>query len=90
MTVEKEETHINFHPLINAIVHDQAMSKPNSMRLHRMTRNIGIVTYVRVVEVGDFRFVAGSGFCWEGVKRRKGRHGDLRSSLSLADLRRER
>lgn len=47
----KLKTHVNLHLLINTIVHDQTVRQPNSMRLHGMTSNVGIVSNVRVVEV---------------------------------------
>jgi hypothetical protein len=69
-------THIDFHPLINAIVHNQAVRQPDSMRLHRMACNIGIVTDVGVIKVSNFWFVTGSEFSWVRVERRERRHGD--------------
>jgi len=44
-------THINFHLLVDPIVHDQAMRQPNPMRFHGMPSDIRIVSNIRVVEV---------------------------------------
>lgn len=46
-------THVDFHFLVKAIVHDQAMGHPYTVRLHGMSRHIGIVSHVGIVEVGD-------------------------------------
>jgi hypothetical protein len=46
-------THINLHLLVHAIVHDQAMRQPNSMRFHGMASDISIISNIRVVEVRD-------------------------------------
>jgi hypothetical protein len=53
-------THINLHFLINSIVHDQAMRQSYSVRLHRMARNVGIISNIRVVEICDSLLGAGS------------------------------
>ena len=47
----RELPYIDFHFLINTVVHNQAMSQPNTMRLHRMTSDVGIIANIRVVEV---------------------------------------
>lgn len=51
--------YIDFHLLVDTIVHDQAMRQPNTMRLHGMASNVGIIANIRVVEVGDSVLVAG-------------------------------
>ena len=51
-------SHINLHFLIESIVHDQAVGHTYTVRLHRVTRDVGIVTDIRVVEVGNL-FVVG-------------------------------
>jgi len=73
-TKEKEETHINFHSLVNTIVHNQAMSQPDTMRLHRMSCNVCIVTNVGVIEISHFWLVAAGEFRREGIERRERRH----------------
>jgi hypothetical protein len=49
----ERKTNIDFHLLISAIVHNQAMSQPYAMRLHRMASHVGIVADIRIVEVCD-------------------------------------
>jgi hypothetical protein len=49
----KKPTYVNFHLLINSIVHDQAMRQPDSVRLHGMASNVGIVPHIRIIEVGN-------------------------------------
>jgi hypothetical protein len=44
-------THINLHLLVDAIVHDQAMRQPNSMRFHGMPGDISIISNIGIVEV---------------------------------------
>jgi hypothetical protein len=46
--------HIYLHLGVQAIVHDQTMRHAYAMGLHGMAGHIGIVTHVRVVEVGHF------------------------------------
>ena len=53
-------TYIYFHILVQAIIHDETMSEPDSMRLHWMASGIGIVSNVRVIEVGNTLLVAAS------------------------------
>lgn len=61
-------TYVDLHFVINAIVHDQTMSQPDSVRLHGMSSHVGIVADIRVVEVGN------SGLL-EGAAERKGIDG---------------
>lgn len=49
----KRPTYVYFHLLINSIVHNQAVRQPNSVRLHGMARNIGIIPDIGIVEVGN-------------------------------------
>jgi hypothetical protein len=44
-------TYVDFHLLVDAIIHNQTVSKPDSMRLHRMTSDVGIISNIGVVEV---------------------------------------
>lgn len=53
------ETHIDFHLLVKAIIHDQAVGHTYAMRLHRMTGDVGIVAHIGVVEVGNLLVVGG-------------------------------
>lgn len=46
--------HVDFHFLVQAIVHDQAVSHSYTMWLHGMTSIVGVVSNIRVVKVGDF------------------------------------
>lgn len=46
-------THVDLEELVDAVVHYQTVGQPDSVRLHRVPRNIGIVPNIRVVEVGD-------------------------------------
>ena len=39
-------TYIDFHLLVQAIIHNQTVGHPNPVRLHRMPRDIGIITHV--------------------------------------------
>ena len=47
------ETHIDLQKLVDIVIHDQAMRQPDTMRLHRMAGDVGIIADIRVVEVGD-------------------------------------
>jgi len=42
--VEKIATYVNFHPCVKAIVHDQAVGHSNTVRLHGMSGNVGIIS----------------------------------------------
>jgi hypothetical protein len=53
-------THIDFHLVVGAIVHNQTMRQPYSMRLHRMTSYVGIISDIRIVEVCHSLLVAWS------------------------------
>ena len=61
---ERHQTYVNFHLLIQAIVHNQAVSHSNPVRFHGMPRNIGIIAHVRIVEVGNCLLV-GATWCRE-------------------------
>lgn len=39
-------TYVDFHVLVEAVVHDQAMSHSNTMRLHWMACTIVVVTHI--------------------------------------------
>lgn len=39
-------THVNFHLLVQIVLHDQTMSQANAVWLHRMTCDIGIVSNI--------------------------------------------
>lgn len=45
--------HVNLHFLVKTIVHHETVRHTYAMRLHGVARNVGIVTHVGVVEVGD-------------------------------------
>lgn len=49
----KGQTYIYLHLLIDAVVHNQAVRQPDSMRLHWMASHIGIITNIGVVEVSN-------------------------------------
>lgn len=49
----QRSTYIDFHLGIYSIVHNQAVRQPDSVRLHRMASNVGIIPDIRVVEVGN-------------------------------------
>jgi hypothetical protein len=46
--------HVNFHLLVEAVVHDETVSHSDTMRLHWMAGIVGVVSDIRVIEVGDF------------------------------------
>lgn len=46
-------TYIDLHLLVDAIVHNQTMSKTNTMRLHGMASNICVVPDIRIIEVSN-------------------------------------
>jgi hypothetical protein len=71
---ERNGTYINFHPLVDTIVHDQAVGQPDTMRLHGMTCDVCIVTNVGVVEVGHFGLVTAGELGRREIERRKRRH----------------
>lgn len=47
------QTHIDFHLLVKAIIHDQAVCHSYAMRLHGMSSIISVISNIRVVKVGD-------------------------------------
>jgi hypothetical protein len=67
-------TYVNLHLFVKAIVHHQAVSHPDAMRLHGMSGNVGIVANVRVIEVCDSFLVHGS-IQDRKIQRSCGRHG---------------
>jgi hypothetical protein len=71
---ERSGTYINFHPLVDTVVHDQAVCQPDTMRLHGMTCDVCIVTNVGVVEVGHFGLVTARELGRRGIERRKRCH----------------
>ena len=69
------DTYINFHVLIETIIHDKAVRHSYTVRFHGVTSNIGIIAHIGIVEVGC-RF--GSIATQERlVKRREGSHRDF-------------
>ena len=46
-------THVNFHTLVEVVLHNKTVRQADTMRLHGMARNVGIVSNVGVVEVRD-------------------------------------
>lgn len=49
----QEATYVNLEKLVHIVVHDQAVGKPDTMRLHGVTGHVGVVANVGVVKVGD-------------------------------------
>lgn len=47
-------SYVDFHLLVEAIIHDQTVSHSYPMRLHGMSSYIGIIAHIRVVEISDF------------------------------------
>lgn len=65
--------------LVKAVVHDQAVSHPNAVWLHGMSSDVGIITHIRIVEVGcGFRAIITDDRL---VKRRK--RGHLHTSKTV-------
>lgn len=69
------QTYIDFHLLVQPIVHDQTVGHSNPVRFHRMACNIGVVAHVGIVKVRH-------GLLFGACRRRgqhiyggKGRHG---------------
>lgn len=54
------KSNIYFHLLIESVVHNQAMSHSDPVRLHWMTGNVSIIADIRVIKVGDFLVAIGS------------------------------
>jgi hypothetical protein len=52
-------TYVYFHLLVDSVVHNQAMGQPDSMRLHGMPSNVGIISNIRVVEVRNSFLITG-------------------------------
>ena len=67
--------YIDFHLLIQAIIHNQTMSHPNPVRFHGMPCNIGIIAHVRIVKVCNGLLVGASWYRELLIHRGKGRHG---------------
>jgi hypothetical protein len=53
MRAGEKAPYVNLHLLVQAIVHHQTVGHPDAVRLHRMTRDVGVVANIGVVEVGD-------------------------------------
>ena len=53
-----QDTYIDFHVLIETIVHDQTMCQANSVRLHRMSCDICVIADVGVVEISHAFLIA--------------------------------
>ena len=69
-------TYIDLHLLVQAVVHDQAVSHSNPVWLHRMPRNIGIIAHVGIVKVGDSLLVGAGWCCKLHIRRSKRRHDE--------------
>ena len=50
--------YVNFHLLVEAVVHDKTVSHSDTVRLHGMAGIVGVVSDIRVVEVGDFLWLS--------------------------------
>jgi hypothetical protein len=46
-------TYIDFHLLVAAVVHNQAVGNPNSMGFHGMAGDVGVIAHIGIVEVCD-------------------------------------
>lgn len=55
---EYSSTHIDFHLLVEAVVHDQTVGHPYAMRLHGMAGIVGVVSDIRVIKVCDLFVLA--------------------------------
>jgi hypothetical protein len=73
----KLATYIDFHLLISAIIHDQAMRQSNTMGLHRMTSDISIIANIRIVEVSHPLLRAGTIRRRRVDGRERGRHYEM-------------
>jgi len=70
-SVERRKTHVDLHLLVQAIVHDQAVGHSNAVWLHGMSRDIGVVSDIRVIEVSDFLLGFGCPVCTQRIERSK-------------------
>jgi hypothetical protein len=50
--------HVDFHLFVKAVVHDKTVGHSDTVRLHGMASVVGIVSDIRVVEVGDFLWLS--------------------------------
>ena len=60
---QRRWTYVDLHFLIQAVIHDQAVSHSYAVRFHWMPRNIGIVAHVRIVEVRNGLLLGASWCC---------------------------
>ena len=60
--------YVDFHLLVQTIVHDQAMSHSNAVWFHRMACDVGIVSNIRIIEVSDFPLAFGGAICAQRIK----------------------
>lgn len=49
----RQGTYVDLEVFVDVVVHDEAVCQADTVRLHGMASDIGIVANVRVVEVGD-------------------------------------
>jgi hypothetical protein len=49
----RQDTYIDFHLLVEVVLHDETVRQANSMRLHGMASHVGIIANIGVIEVGD-------------------------------------
>jgi hypothetical protein len=83
----RAKTYVDLHLLVQAVVHDKTVRHPNTVRFHGMSSDIGVVSDVRVVEVGHL-FLFHYSVRAQRVKRCKGRHdgGCKRLDLVAVEL----
>jgi len=67
---------VDFHVLISAIVHDQAVGQPDSVRLHGMASDVGVVSNIGVVEVCNPLLVVSALEVRRIEGRERGSHGE--------------
>ena len=81
-------TYIHGHLAGKTIIHNQAVSQPNAMRLHRVLGIVGEVANVHIVEVIDILLCAASS-PERQVQRSKRRHGVGKIVIATLDFCRE-
>jgi hypothetical protein len=50
--------YVNFHLFVQAVVHNKTVGHSDTVRLHGMASIVGVVSDIRVVEVGDFLWLS--------------------------------
>ena len=65
MILFRKRAYIDLHLVVEAIVHDETVAHANTVRLHRVSRSVMIVSNVLVIKVGDLLPGFGRELSWD-------------------------